>query len=196
MPSNHLILCHPLLLLPSIFPSIRVFSSELALGIRWPEYWSFSFIISSSNEYSRFISFRMDWFDLASPRDSQKSSLAPQLERISSSALSLLYGPALTTIHDSWENCGFDETNLCQQRGVSAFQYTVLGTVYCHSFSSKVCLAVYLCGYRVVCEGLAGSLRLPLSAPGTASPCSVGRGTRLLFQEEEAQRRVCVAPAC
>ena len=65
MPSNHFILCHPLLLLPSIFPSIRVFSSESVLHIRWPKYWSFSFSISSSSEYSGLISFRMDWFDLA-----------------------------------------------------------------------------------------------------------------------------------
>ena len=64
MPSNHLILCRPLLLLPSIFPSIRVFSDELALHLRWPKYWSFSFSISSSNEYSGLISFRTDWFDL------------------------------------------------------------------------------------------------------------------------------------
>ena len=63
MPSNHLILCSPLLLLPSIFPSIRVFSNELALHIRWPKYWSFSFSISPSNEYSGLISFRIDWFD-------------------------------------------------------------------------------------------------------------------------------------
>ena len=65
MPSNHLILCRPLLLLPSVFPSIRAFSSESALHIRWPKYWSFSFSISPSNEYSGLISFRIDWFDLA-----------------------------------------------------------------------------------------------------------------------------------
>ena len=64
MPSNHLILCHPFLLLPSIFPSIRVFSKESLLCIRWPKYWSFSFSISPSNEYSALISFRMDWLDL------------------------------------------------------------------------------------------------------------------------------------
>ena len=64
MPSNHLIISYPLLLLPSIFPSIRIFSSELALHISWPEYWSFSFSISPSNEYSGLISFRIDWFDL------------------------------------------------------------------------------------------------------------------------------------
>ena len=64
MPSNHLILCHPLFLLPSVFPSIRVFSNELALPIRWPKYWNFSFSISPSNEFSGLISFRMDWLDL------------------------------------------------------------------------------------------------------------------------------------
>ena len=65
MPSNYLILCHPLLLLPSIFPSIRVFSNKLALRIRWPKYWSFSFSISPSNKYSGLISFRIDWLDFA-----------------------------------------------------------------------------------------------------------------------------------
>ena len=68
MPSNHLILSCPLLLLPSVFPSIRVFSNELAVCIRWPEYWSFSFSIRLSNEYSRFISIKIDWFDLAFQR--------------------------------------------------------------------------------------------------------------------------------
>ena len=75
MPSQHLILCHPLLLLPLIFPSIRVFSNELALHIRWPKYYSFRFRISPAKEYSGLISFRIDWFDLCSPRDSQESSL-------------------------------------------------------------------------------------------------------------------------
>ena len=75
MPSNHLILCHPLLLLPSIFPSIRVFSSESALRIRWPKDWSFSYSISPSNEYSELISFRMDWFDLLAVQRTLKSLL-------------------------------------------------------------------------------------------------------------------------
>ena len=70
IPFNHFILCHPLLLLPSIFPSIRVFSNESALHIRWPKYWSFSFSISPSNEYSRTISFRMDWFGLLAVQES------------------------------------------------------------------------------------------------------------------------------
>ena len=77
MPSNHLILCCPLLLLPSIFPSISVFSSELALHIRWPKYWSFSFSISPSNEYSGLISFKTDWFDLLAVQGSLKSLLQP-----------------------------------------------------------------------------------------------------------------------
>ena len=77
MPSNHLILCHPLLLLPSIFPSIRVFSNGSGLRIRWPKYWSFSFNISPSNEHPGLISFRMDWFDLL---DSQESSPTPQFK--------------------------------------------------------------------------------------------------------------------
>ena len=75
MPSNHLILCHPLLLPPSIFPSIRVFSSESVLRIRWPKYWSFSFSISPSNEYSGFICFRIDWFDLLAVQGILKSLL-------------------------------------------------------------------------------------------------------------------------
>ena len=75
MPSNHLILCHPLLLLPSVFPSIRVFSSDLALHIRWPKYWSFSFSISPTNEYSGLISFRIDWFDLLTFQGTLKSLL-------------------------------------------------------------------------------------------------------------------------
>ena len=75
MPSNHLILCHPLLLLPSIFPSIRVFSNESVLCIRWPKYWNFSFSISPSNEYSGLISFRMDWLDLLAVQGTLKSLL-------------------------------------------------------------------------------------------------------------------------
>ena len=75
MPSNHLILCHPLLLLPSIFPSIRVFSNESVFHIRWPKYWSFSFSISPSNEYSRLISFRIDWLDLLAVQETLKNLL-------------------------------------------------------------------------------------------------------------------------
>ena len=94
--------CHPLLLLLSIFPSIRVFSNELTLHIKWPKYWSFSFIISPSNEYSGLTSFRIDLFDILV--DSQESSPAPQLESINSLVPNLLSGPTLTSIHDHWRN--------------------------------------------------------------------------------------------
>ena len=97
MPSNHLILCYPLLLLPSIFPSIMVFSNESVLHIRWPKCWSFS--ISPSNEYSGLISFRIIYLAVQG-RDSQESSPAPQFKSISSSAFSFLYGPTLTSVHD------------------------------------------------------------------------------------------------
>ena len=99
MPSNHLILCHPLLL-PLIFPSIRVLSNELALHIRWPKYWGFSFTISPSSEYLGLISFSIDWFDLLWVQGTQESSSGPQFESINSLVLSLLYGSTLTSI--SW----------------------------------------------------------------------------------------------
>ena len=104
MPSNHLILCCPLLLQPSVFPSIRVFSNESVLHIRWPKYWSFSFNISPSNEHSGLISFRMNWLDLLAVRGTLKSLPTPQFKSINSSALSFLYGPTLTSIHDYWKN--------------------------------------------------------------------------------------------
>ena len=108
MPPNHLILGHPLLLLPSIFPSIRVFSNQSALRIRWPKYWSFSFSISPSNEHPGLI-FRMEWLDLlVSPRDSQESSPTPQFKSINSLALNSLYSPTLTSIHDYWKNHSLD----------------------------------------------------------------------------------------
>ena len=100
MPSNHLILCHLLLLLPSIFPSIRIFSNESVLHIRWPKYRSFSFSIGPSSEYSGLISFRIDWLDLLAVQGTEESSPAPQFKRINSSALNLLYGPTATSIHD------------------------------------------------------------------------------------------------
>ena len=98
MPSNHLILCHPLLPL-SIFPSSGVLSNESALHIRWPKYWSFSFSISPSNEYSGQISFRMDWLDLLAVKGILKS-LLQHSSKASFSALSFLYSPTLTSIHD------------------------------------------------------------------------------------------------
>ena len=109
MPSNHLILCHPLFLPPSIFARIRVFSTESVLPIRWPKYWSISFSISPSNEYSGLISFRMDWLDLLTVQGTLKeSSPTPQFKSINSSALSLLHSPTLTSIHDHWKNHSLD----------------------------------------------------------------------------------------
>ena len=104
MSSNHHVFCHPLFLLPSIFPSIRVFSNESALHIRWPKYWSFGFSISHTNEYSGLISFKIDWFDLLAIQGILKSLLQHHSSKsIHSLVLSLLYGPALTSIHDYWK---------------------------------------------------------------------------------------------
>ena len=100
MAFNHLILCHPFLFLASIFPSIRVFSNELAFCIGWLKSWSFSFSNSPSNEHSGLISFRMDWLDLPAVQGTLKSLLQPQFKSINSSALSFLYGPTLISIHD------------------------------------------------------------------------------------------------
>ena len=100
MPSNHLILCHPFHLFPSIVPSLRVFSSESVFPIRWPKYWSFSFNISLSNGYSGLISFRIDWLDLLAVQGTQESSPTPQFKSINSSVLSFPYGPTLTSTHD------------------------------------------------------------------------------------------------
>ena len=112
MPSNHLILCRPLLLPPSIFPSITVFSSESILHIRWSKYWSFSFRISPSNEYSGLIFFNGLVGSPCSPRDSQESSPTPQFKSISSSAFNLLYSPTLISIHDYWKNHSFQSQPL------------------------------------------------------------------------------------
>ena len=114
MPSNYLILCHPLLP-PSIFPSMRVFSNESALCIRWPSCWSFTFSIGPCNEYSGLTSFqnRLLWSP-CSPRDSPESFPAPQVESISSSTPSFLYGPTLPSIHEYWKNHSFDCADICQ----------------------------------------------------------------------------------
>ena len=109
MPSNHLILCHSLLFLPSILPSIRVFSNELVLHIRQPKYWNFSFNLSPSNEHPRLISFRMDWLDLLAVQGTLKSLLQHHSSKASilwSSAF--FFSPTFTSIHDYWKNHSLD----------------------------------------------------------------------------------------
>ena len=113
---SNCLLCRPLLLLPLIFPSIRPFSSESRLWMRCPKYWSFSFSISPSNEYSGLISFRNDWLDLLAVQGTLKSLLQHH-----SSKASILYGPMLTSMHDYWKNHSLDQMDLCQQSNVSAF---------------------------------------------------------------------------
>ena len=120
MPSNHLILCRPFLLLPLIFPSIRVFSNELAHHIKWPKYRSFS--ISPSNAYSWLTSFRIDWFDLPAVQGTpQESSPTSQFKNINSLVLRLFYAPTLISIYDYKKNHNFDSTDLCEPSDVSAF---------------------------------------------------------------------------
>ena len=121
MPSNNLTHCHPLLLLPSIFPSIRVFSNESVLCIRWPKYWSFSFSISPSNEYSGLISFRMDWFDLLAFQGTLKSLLQHQSSKHQFFGAQLSQQSNSHIIHDYWKNHGFDYRYLFWQSNVSAF---------------------------------------------------------------------------
>ena len=127
MPSNCLIRCRPLLLLPSVFPSIRVFYNELALHIRWLKYWSFSLNISPSNKYSGLIFFRIDWFDLLAVQGTLKSSPTPQFKSINSLAWSLLYGPTLMSIHDCWKNYSFDCTDLWLAKWCLCFLICCLG---------------------------------------------------------------------
>ena len=126
MLSTHLILCH-FLLLPSIFPNIRVFSNELALYIRWPKYWSFRVSNSPSNEYSELTAFRIDWLDLLAVQETLKNLL----QHHSSKASILQCSPffmaqlsTLTSVRNYWNNHSFDSMDLCQQSDFSTFKYT------------------------------------------------------------------------
>ena len=121
MPSNHLILCRPLLLLPSIFPSIRVFSKESVLRIKWPKYGSFSFRISLSNEYLGLISFRIDWLDLLAVQGTLKSLLQHHSSKASILLCSAFFRVQLSYPHNYWKNHRFDRTDLCWQSYISAF---------------------------------------------------------------------------
>ena len=123
--SDAIQLSHPLsslLILPATPPSIRVFSNESTLHMRWPKYWSFSLSISPSDEHPGLISFRMNWLDLLAV---QESSPAPQFKSINSSALSFLHSPTLTSIHEHWKNHSLDKMDLCWQSNVCAFEYAI-----------------------------------------------------------------------
>ena len=123
MPSSHLILCHPLLLLAPISPSLRVFSNESTLHIRWPKYWSFSFSISPSNEHRGLISFRMDWLDLLAVQGTLKSLCQDHSSKhqfVFAIQLSLQSSSHIP-IHDHWKNHSLDQMELCWQSNVSAF---------------------------------------------------------------------------
>ena len=108
MPSNHLILCHLLHFLPSIFPSIRIFSNESVLCISWPKYWSFSFSISPSNEYSGLMLFRMDWLDFPALQGTLKSLLQHHSSKVPILQCSAFFTVQLTSIHDYWKNHSLD----------------------------------------------------------------------------------------
>ena len=127
MPFSHLILCRPLLLLPPIPPSIRVFTNESALCIRWPKYWSFSFSITRTNEHPGLISFRMDWLDLLAVQGTLKSFFQHHSSKASIFQCSALFMVWLS--HDYWKNHSLDYTDLCQQSNVSAFYWKVLDII-------------------------------------------------------------------
>ena len=121
MPSVHHILCHLLLLLPPIPPSIRVFSNGSTLRMRWPKYWSFSFSISTFNEHLGQISFRMNWVDLLAVQGTLKSLLQHHSSKVSIFWHSAFFTVQLTSIHDHWKNRSLDYTDLCWQSNDSAF---------------------------------------------------------------------------
>ena len=125
MPSNYLILCRHLLFLSSIFPHVRVFSNESTLHMRWPKYWSFSFSISPSNEHPGLISIRIDWLHLIAVQGTLKSLLQHHSSKASILRHSAFHSPTLTSIHDRRKNHSLDQTDLCWQSNVSAFEYAV-----------------------------------------------------------------------
>ena len=121
MPSSHFILCHPFLFLPPIPPSIRVFSNESTLRMRWPKYWSFSFSISPSSEHTGLISFRMDWMDLLAVQVTLKGLLQHHSLKASILWRSAFFTVQLTPIRDHWKNHSLDQMDLCWQSNVSTF---------------------------------------------------------------------------
>ena len=137
MPSSHLILCRPLLLLPPIPPSIRVFSNESTLCVRWPKDWSFSLSISPSIEHPGLVSFRLDWLHLLAVQGTLKSLLQTTVQKHQFFGAQLFLCPTLTSIRDYWENHNFDYMDLCRQSNVSRIAYA------CH----KVILSVFVIAF-------------------------------------------------
>ena len=148
MPSSHLILCHPFLLLPPIPPSIRVFSNESTLRMRWPKYWSFSFSISSSNEHPGLISFRMNWLDLLAVQGTLKSSPTPQFKSINSSVLRFLYSP---NCHNPYVTTG-KTTALTRQAFVGkvmSLLFNMLSRLVTTFLPRSKCLLIYGCNHHL-----------------------------------------------
>ena len=151
MPSNHLILCHPLLFLPSIFPSIKVFPNELALCIRWPKYWSFSLSISPSNEYSGLISFRVDWFDLLAVQQTFKSLLQHYNLKASVLWCSLFFMVQLS------------------------HPYTTTGktiALLCRPLLAKWCLCFLICCLCLICHSFTSKEQVSFNIMTTVTICS------------------------
>ena len=147
MPYSHLILCHPLLLLPSIFPSIRVFSNESALCIRWPKYCSFSFNISPTNKHPGLVSFRMDWLDLLSVQ----GTLNSLLKSINSSVLSFLHSPTLTSIHDYWKTIALTKQTFVGK--LMSLLFNILSR-FCHNFPSEEQVSLNFMAAVMICSDL------------------------------------------
>ena len=142
MLSTHLILWHSLLLLPSIFPRIRDFSSESSVLIRWPKYWNFSFSINPSNEYSGVISLKFDWFDLLDVQGNFSSLLQHHSLKASIGWCSSFFTVHSHTMRDYWEDNSLDYMDLCWQSNVSAFQHIVQ---VCHSFPARDSKIMLVC---------------------------------------------------
>ena len=138
---------HPLLLPPSIFPSIRVFLNESVLRITWPKNWSFSFSISPSNEYSGLISFRMDWLDLLSVQGTLKFSSTPQFKSINSLVLNFLYSPTLTYIHDSWKTIALTRWTFVGK--VMPLLFNMLSRLVIAFLPRSKCLLISCCSHHL-----------------------------------------------
>ena len=147
MPSSHLILCGPLLLLPSIFHSIRVFLNELALCIRWAKYWSFSFSISLSNGYSELIAFRIDWFDLLAVQETLKSSPTPQCKSINSLALAFFTVQFLHPYMTSGKTIALSRQTLVGK--ITSLLFNMLSRSVASFLQRSKCLFISCCSHHL-----------------------------------------------